>query len=315
MNVDVGKVDDNGRAPGGRALFDKCGMRSPIFRATPWPATSCSPTTTAGSLPAARFRFWPLPRRPVTWVAVFSVPCQNEVLTKVFPGDPMASIELGAWCSSTRWRSTVELVRLQVLANARSIGHPRRGVLLRPHAADLYRRARGDAGHIGGIYQALGARFWGRAKPGSCGCSRTGPCSASGPCRRFVSARRAGIRGPPARRGGTPAPTEVNSVWLRIALASATRPLRHPGNFRYLFAVDRAVPTVYGPTLQYPKPHMLNSAVGHDQVVHHRRRTKSDAHNREHDDGAPNQQDGVRGAGSWHGLGTKLAANGTYRAW
>src|SRR5437016_14333117 len=47
------------------------------------------------SYPAARFRLGLYRHGVLTGVAVFSVPCQNSVLTNVFPAPASLSVELG----------------------------------------------------------------------------------------------------------------------------------------------------------------------------------------------------------------------------
>lgn len=268
MNVDVGQrwTEKQMRWVPRRALFDKRGYEVAEIPGDAVARDFVLAHHYSGSLPAARFRFGLYRAGQLHGVAVFSVPCRNEVLTKVFPGDPMASIELGrlvlldevafngeSWFVSRCWPTLAR----SGIRGVVSFSDPMRRTSIAGHVV--------MPGHIGGIYQALGARFWGRAKARILRLLPDGTVFSE----RAMSKVRLREKGweYAARQlveAGAPAPTEVNSVWLRIALASATRPLRHPGNFRYLFAVDRAVPTVYGPTLQYPKPHMLDSAVGHD---------------------------------------------------
>ena len=49
----------------------------------------------SGSYPAARFRYGLFHQSNLCGIAVFSVPCNNLVITSVFPGDPNDGVELG----------------------------------------------------------------------------------------------------------------------------------------------------------------------------------------------------------------------------
>ena len=54
---------------------------------------------------------------------------------------------------------------------------------------------------------------------------------------------------------GAPEPESTSDLrlWLRTALAAATRPLRHGGNHRYLLGLSRAVKRRLPASMPYPK--------------------------------------------------------------
>jgi hypothetical protein len=58
----------------------------------------------SGSYPAARYRFGLYREGALAGVAVFSQPCSDKVLTAVFPGDPLVSVELGRFRTARRGR-------------------------------------------------------------------------------------------------------------------------------------------------------------------------------------------------------------------
>lgn len=112
-------------------------------------------------------------------------------------------------------------------------------------------------GHVGIVYQALGARYAGR------GTARSLRLLPDG---RAVNARaaqkiRAGERGGTTliadleAAGAAPFDAQDPGAWLRRALACVTRPLPHPGNHRYLFGLTRRARRALAanPT-EYPVP-------------------------------------------------------------
>ena len=113
----------------------------------------------SASYPAARFRMGLYRTGALVGVAVFSHPCRNEVLTRVFPGDPLASVELGRF-----------VLLDDVPANGETWFLARCFRLLRGHVAGV--RSMSDpvprrtldgrmvtVGHIGCIYQAHNAVY------------------------------------------------------------------------------------------------------------------------------------------------------------
>lgn len=212
------------------------------------------------SYPAARFRFG-LRRGPeLVGVAVFSHPVRNEVLTNVFPGEALASVELG------------RLVLLDdVPANGESWMVARCFELLRRHGlhgvlsfSDPVPRAREDGtvvkpGHVGTVYQALNGVFLGRATARTLLLLPDGTVFSE----RAVSKLRGGERGwqyaaaALVRHGAEPLGPDADDgtrrAWLRTWLPRLTRRLRHPGNLRYAWGLDRTVRRALPPSMPYPK--------------------------------------------------------------
>lgn len=217
----------------------------------------------SGSYPAARFRFGLYERGDLVGVAVFSVPVRIEVLTSVYPELPVEQLaELGRFVLLDRvagngetWflARCFELLRGQ-LAGVVSFSDPAPRTTV---AGDVVM-----PGHVGTIYQAANARYMGR------GTVRTLRLLPDG---RVLSARaiqkiRAGERGwrPAAalleRLGAERlpdiCPAEMRRAWLATWLPRLTRTMRHPGNHRYAWVIDRRhrrTAQAYGPDRPMPK--------------------------------------------------------------
>lgn len=215
------------------------------------------------SYPAARFRFALRRGVELAGVAVFSEPPQPKSLAD-FP-EPGAAVELG------------RLVLLdEVPANGESWFVARCFELLKRSGIEgvlsmsdpvATTNARGEAtfgGHIGTIYQALNARFVGRATPRTRRLLPDGrvfsgkawqklrTCKPGGSCSRGWKYAAellidAGAAVPDFRQ------VESLAAWAKFWVPLVTRPLRHPGNYRYLWGFTRAVARHIGPGLAYPK--------------------------------------------------------------
>jgi hypothetical protein len=194
-------------------------------------------------------------------VAVFSHPVNDRVITSVLPGKATDSVELG------------RLVLLdRVPGNGESFFVARCFDLLRKEGlvgvvsfSDPVQRTTGDGevimrGHYGGCYQALNAVYTGT------GTARTLRLLPNGTVfsERALSKIRGGERGMEyaaaqlVRAGAasidlTRATEEERRAWLRAAVAQVTRPLKHSGNFRYCWALDKKARKHLPPALPYPK--------------------------------------------------------------
>lgn len=200
----------------------------------------------SASYPAARFRFGLYERGELVGVAVFSHPVRNEVLTNVFPALPVERlVELGRFVLLDRVAGNGEtwfLARAFELLRGRIAGVvsfsdpvPRTttaGAIVMP-------------GHVGTIYQASNARYLGRGRADTLRLLPDGRVLA----RRSYQKIRDGVRGwrPCAAQlvahGAEPLPDIVpdaeRRAWLERWLPRLTRPMRHPGNHRYAWIVDR----------------------------------------------------------------------------
>lgn len=203
----------------------------------------------SGTYPAARVRVGLYRLSELVGVAVFSHPCNNRVLTNVFPTlEARDAVELGRFVLLDRvpgngetWflARAFELLRADGFRGVVSFSDPV------PRTADDGRRT--FPGHIGTIYQAHNARFLGRSTAGVLKLLPDGQVFS----RRAMQKIRSGSRGwryaseqlvgwgaDPLPEG---APKPDRMTWLHRWLAEITRDLRHPGNLRYAWPLDRHV--------------------------------------------------------------------------
>lgn len=207
----------------------------------------------SASYPPARVRVGLYRRGHLVGVAVFSQPCNDAALTSVFPIAAVDGVELGRFVlldevpgNGESWflARCFEQLRRRELRGVISFSDP----IARTTAAG----ALVFPGHIGTIYQAHNAAYVGR------GTARTLRILPDG---TVMSARalqkiRAGERGwrsaaQQLERWGASSCQDVDRRgWLRTWLPQLTRPLRHPGNHKYAWPLDRRLMAVSGP---YPK--------------------------------------------------------------
>lgn len=221
----------------------------------------------SGTYPAARFRVGLYHRGELAGVAVFSHPCSDHVLTRVFPHVPArSSVELGRFVLLDEVPANGETWFL-----ARALEHVRAaGVVGVVSFSDPITRTALDGqvvhpGHVGTIYQASNARFLGR---GAAGVIRVLPDATVMSARAIAKIRNdeRGWASSAARleehgAGAAPLELEARRVWLHDALERCTRRLRHPGNFRYAFALDRHAQRALAPAVgPYPKHAALQVA-------------------------------------------------------
>lgn len=219
----------------------------------------------SGTYPAARRRFGLYARGgDLVGVAVFSQPMRDEVLR---PWSRDAAMELG---------------RLVLLDDVRANGESwfvarcfdalrREGLAGIVSHADPEARTDADGvtvfvGHIGTVYQALGAVYTGRASP------RTMRVCADGRelSNRAASKLRNGERGARyataqlvAAGAREPVDGEDLATWYRAEVARITRAQRHHGNHRYVWALSRGAHrdlTRSAVALPYPKLGMIARA-------------------------------------------------------
>lgn len=204
---------------------------------------------------AARRRFGLYaPGGELSGVAVFSVPMHPAVM-RPFPVD--TSAELGRFVLLDGVRGNGEswfLARCFDLLRREGFD----GVV--SHADPMRRVDASGAmvfgGHVGTIYQATNATYSGRTKPATQRLLPDGRVFSA----RAASKIRGGERGREyaaaelVRHGARPMlDGEDAAAWLRDALAGVTRPVRHPGQHRYLFALSRSARRLLPPSKPYPK--------------------------------------------------------------
>lgn len=207
----------------------------------------------AGTYPAARFRFGLYRGGALLGVAVFSHPCRDAVLTSVFPGAAREAVELGRFvlvdavpANGETWflARCFEQLRAAGIRGVVSFSDP----LPRTDAGG----ARVFPGHIGTIYQAHNAHYLGRATARRLRLLPNGQVLSD----RAVSKIRQRDQGwqyavEQLLRAGAPA-YRAEPAWLAAALAAATRLVRHPGNHRYAWPLDRRR-SIALPRQAYPK--------------------------------------------------------------
>jgi hypothetical protein len=211
----------------------------------------------SGTMPAARRRYGLYRGGELVGVAVYSVPASQAVLVSAFGPAADAGVELGRLvllddvpANGESWfiARTFELLRHDGFAGVVSFSDP-----VPRTSAD---GSRVFAGHIGTIYQATNAIYRGRTRPETKWLLPDGRVLEP----RAASKIRNGERGRAyaagilERYGATPpAATEDAGAWFMLWRGRLCRPLRHDGNHRYLFALDRGLRRQLGAGQPYPK--------------------------------------------------------------
>jgi hypothetical protein len=206
----------------------------------------------SGTYPAARARFGLYQGPELVGVAVFSVPMRPEVL-RPFPTDLAAELGRFVLLDSVPGNGeTWFLARcLDVLR-----GHGWAGIV---SLSDPCPRPAADGaltfrGHVGTIYQASSAIYAGRATARTLRLLPDGRTFSDRAAQK-IRAREVGWRYAveQLRAAGAAEPGNDLRAWLKTWLPRVTRPLRHPGNHRYLLPLDRAARKLCPPPQAYPK--------------------------------------------------------------
>lgn len=213
----------------------------------------------SGTYPAARFRVGLYRHGGLVGVAVFSHPCSDKVLTNVFP--------------SVKATESVELGRLvlldQVPGNGESFFVARAFDVLRRYGiagvvsfSDPMPRTTvtGEQifmGHFGTVYQALNGVFLGRGTPRTLHLLPNGRVFSDRTAQKIRKGER-GWRYAAAQFeewGAPPAPEdpEERRLWFTLATEGVTRPVRHRGNFKYAWPLNKSVRRSLPSSLPYPK--------------------------------------------------------------
>lgn len=208
----------------------------------------------SGSYPAARFRFGLYEGAELVGVAVFSQPC-NDLALRPLPASTDRT-ELGRFVLLDRVKGNGEtwfLARAFELLKREGVG----GVV---SFSDPFPRVASDGrvvlrGHVGTIYQAFNGIYLGRARSDTIRLLPDG--------RTLHNRALAKLRG--RERGwryvldqlvsyGARAPSDDDlDAWLAEALPRITRKVKHPGNHKYAWALDRAVRRCLPVSQKYPK--------------------------------------------------------------
>lgn len=209
----------------------------------------------SGTYPAARYRFGLYRRAELVGVAVFSHPCNDAVLTGVFQGQARESVELGRFVLLDSVPGNGETWFLgHVFRSLRSEGL--RGVVSfsdpMPRRDELGRVT--TPGHVGVIYQAHNGVYLGRGTQRTLHLLPSGTVFSARAAQK-VRRRERGWRYAVEQlvaAGAPPPPAGDLEPWLKAALAGLRR-VRHPGNHKYAWALDRSARHLLPPTRPYPR--------------------------------------------------------------
>lgn len=210
----------------------------------------------SGSYPAARLRYGLYRHGALVGVAVYSHPCSDRVLTSVFPGRATDHVELGRFVlldevpgNGESWflARTFELLRREEIAGVLSFSDP-------------LPRALADGrvvmpGHVGTCYQASNAVYLGRGESRTLLLLPDGHALHNRALQKIRSLSH-GWRYASAileRAGAEPFTPDDPVGWLERWMPQLTRRVRHPGNHKYAWAIDRRLKLFLPPSLPYPK--------------------------------------------------------------
>lgn len=210
----------------------------------------------SGSYPAARVRIGLYESAELVGVAVFSVPAQPRCLDCV-PGDASTCVELGRFVLLDRvpfnaesWliARTFDLLRTEGYTGVVSFSDPT------PRDSGDGRTVFG--GHIGTIYQATNATYLGRSKAETRRLLPDGTV-IHGRALTKIRHRKRGCRYAAAileSHGADPLRDDEDAVaWVARWTERLCRPLRHPGNHKYAWALNRRDRRHLPTGLPYPK--------------------------------------------------------------
>jgi len=212
--------------------------------------------------PSGRFSYGLRRHGTLVGIAVFSHPSNDKTLTNVFPCEALEAVELG------------RLVLLdEVPGNGESFFVARafdqlrkegiRGVL--SFSDPVPRRAVDGSvltpGHVGRVYQALNAVYAGRATARTIRMFPDGTVFNDRTAQKIRKHEKGweGAIEELERRGAGKFEGD-SRAWLRTWTPILTRPMKHGGNHRYLWALDRRLRGALPPSQPYPK--VIDQAAG-----------------------------------------------------
>lgn len=207
-----------------------------------------------GSYPAARERVGLYRGAELVGVAVFSQPA-NDLSLRPLPGSSAENVQLGRFvllddvpANGETWflARAFELLRRDGYAGVVSFSDPM------PRTAADGRVT--FKGHVGTIYQAFNGVYLGQARRDTLKLLPDGRVlhnRALAKVRKLDRGWRYVVDDLVAH--GAPPPTGDLRVWLKAVVPAITRRVRHPGNHKYVWAVDRRVRKSLPTTKPYPK--------------------------------------------------------------
>lgn len=195
----------------------------------------------SGSYPAARYRYGLFRASQLAGVAVFSVPMNNASITNTLPIAPLEGVELGRFVllddvpgNGESWflARTFALLRAKGIAGVVSFSDPS------PRTS--VNGARVFGGHVGTIYQALNACYLGRSTARTLRLLPDGSVLSARSISKLLNRERGWehcaellVRHGAGRLG------DDIKAWAQHWIARLTRPMRHQGNHKYAWPVDR----------------------------------------------------------------------------
>lgn len=207
------------------------------------------------SVPSGRFSFGLHRHGQMVGVAMFSHPTNDLTLTNVFPCDRLAAIELGRFVlldevpgNGETWMlgRCFDLLRKAGIRGIVSFSDPmpRRtldGALILP-------------GHVGTIYAAHNGVYMGRGTSRTLRLFPDGTVFNDRTAQKIRTQERGWESAVETLRSYGAGPIEGDSrSWLKQWLPQITRPLKHRGNHRYAWALDRRLRRELPASLPYPK--------------------------------------------------------------
>jgi len=210
----------------------------------------------SASFPAARFRYGLYRGGELVGVSVFSVPAQPKCLD-VAPGDRHEKVELGRFvllddvpANGESWfiARCFEQLRSSGITGVVSFSDPSERTNTRGEAV--------FGGHVGTIYQATNATYLGTSKAETRRLLPDGTV-IHGRALTKIRHRRQGAHYAAAileRFGAEPLQDSEDAVaWTARWVQALTRPLRHPGNHKYVWALHKRDRRHLPSGLPYPK--------------------------------------------------------------
>lgn len=206
----------------------------------------------SGDYPAARFRYGMYRHGGLVGVAVFSHPVNDRTLTNVFPVHRKEATELGRFVlldevpgNGETWflaRCFDALKKKEIVDDT---GRELRGVLGVVSFSDPMPRATAAGeivlpGHVGTIYQALSGTYLGRADGRRLHLLPDGRVfnhRTEQKIRKMEQGWKGAVQ--ELQSYGAGPMDKVPAAWLSHWLPLVTRPLKHGGNHKYAWALDK----------------------------------------------------------------------------
>lgn len=221
----------------------------------------------SGDFPSARFRFALCHHGRRVGMAVFSHPVNDRTLTNVFPCHRLEATELGRFVlldevpgngETFFLARTFEALRKKEIVD-RKTGHELRGILGVVSFSDPMPRLTMEGrvvmpGHVGTIYAAHNGVYLGRADGRKLHLLPDGRVfnhRTEQKIRKLEQGWEGGVR--ELQSYGAGPMSDDPAAWLDRWLPAVTRPLKHMGNHKYCWPLNRRMRPFLPGSLPYPK--------------------------------------------------------------